>query len=67
MVAAALSGAGVAGTKISAQIVRSMGIRSSRLVTEEGTEIIMPNADLLSGEVINRTVRNNQVRVATGP
>ncbi|HEY8967693.1 MAG TPA: hypothetical protein VIM64_01335, partial [Puia sp.] len=30
---------------------------------EEGTEIIMPNADLLSGEVINWTVRNNQVRV----
>jgi len=44
-------------------IVRNMGIRSSRLVTEEGTEIIMPNADLLSGEVINWTVRNNQVRV----
>ncbi|MDP4245716.1 MAG: mechanosensitive ion channel [Bacteroidota bacterium] len=44
-------------------IVRDIGIRSSRLVTEEGTEIIMPNGDLLAGEVINWTVRNNQVRI----
>jgi potassium efflux system protein len=44
-------------------IVRDMGIRSSRLVTEDGTEIIMPNGDLLSGEVINRTVQNSQVRI----
>ena len=40
-----------------------MGIRSSRLVTEEGTEIIMPNGDLLSGEVINWTVQNSKVRI----
>lgn len=44
-------------------IVRDIGIRSSRMVTEEGTEIIMPNGDLLSGEVINWTVRSNQVRI----
>ena len=44
-------------------IVRDMGIRSSRLVTEEGTEIIMPNGDLLSGEVINWTVQNSRVRI----
>jgi small-conductance mechanosensitive channel len=44
-------------------IVRDIGIRSSRLVTEEGTEIIMPNGDLLSGQVINWTVKNNQVRI----
>ncbi|HLI93082.1 MAG TPA: mechanosensitive ion channel domain-containing protein, partial [Puia sp.] len=44
-------------------IVRDMGIRSSRLVTEDGTEIIMPNGDLLSGEVINWTVQNNKVRI----
>jgi potassium efflux system protein len=44
-------------------IVRDMGIRSSRLVTEEGTEIIMPNGDLLSGEVTNWTVQNNKVRI----
>jgi potassium efflux system protein len=44
-------------------IVRDIGIRSSRMVTEEGTEIIMPNGDLLAGEVINWTVKNNQVRI----
>jgi potassium efflux system protein len=44
-------------------IVRDMGIRSSRLVTEEGTEIIMPNGDLLSGEVINWTVQDSKVRI----
>jgi potassium-dependent mechanosensitive channel len=43
--------------------VRDMGIRSSRLLTEEGTEIIMPNGDLLSGEVINWTVQNSRVRI----
>ena len=44
-------------------IVRDIGIRASRMVTEEGTEIIMPNGDLLSGEVINWTVRSSQVRI----
>jgi potassium-dependent mechanosensitive channel len=44
-------------------VVRDIGIRSSRMITEEGTEIIMPNGDLLSGEVINWTVRNSQVRI----
>jgi small-conductance mechanosensitive channel len=44
-------------------IVRDIGIRSSRLVTEDGTEIIMPNGDLLAGEVINWTVQNNKVRI----
>jgi potassium-dependent mechanosensitive channel len=44
-------------------IVRDIGIRSSRMVTEEGTEIIMPNGDLLSGEVINWTVKSSQVRI----
>jgi potassium efflux system protein len=44
-------------------IVRDIGIRASKLVTEEGTEIIMPNGDLLSGEVVNWTVQNNKVRI----
>ena len=44
-------------------IVRDIGIRSSRLMTEEGTEIIMPNGDLLAGEVVNWTIRNSQVRI----
>jgi small-conductance mechanosensitive channel len=44
-------------------VVRDIGIRSSKMMTEDGTEIIMPNGDLLSGEVINWTIRNNQVRI----
>lgn len=44
-------------------VVRDIGIRSSKMMTENGTEIIMPNGDLLSGEVINWTVRNNEVRL----
>ena len=44
-------------------VVRDIGIRSSKMMTEDGTEIIMPNGDLLSGEVINWTVRNDQIRI----
>jgi potassium-dependent mechanosensitive channel len=44
-------------------VVRDIGIRSSRMITEEGTEIIMPNGDLLSGEVINWTIRDKQIRI----
>jgi len=44
-------------------VVRDIGIRSSRMVTEQGTEIIMPNGDLLSGEVINWTIQNSEVRI----
>ena len=44
-------------------VVRDIGIRSSRMVTEQGTEIIMPNGDLLSGEVINWTIQNSDVRL----
>ncbi|MDR3680238.1 MAG: mechanosensitive ion channel [Flavipsychrobacter sp.] len=43
--------------------VLDIGIRSSKLVKEEGAEIIMPNADLLSGRVINWTLRNENMRV----
>ena len=43
--------------------VLDIGIRSSKIVMEEGAELIMPNADLLSGRVINWTLRNDNVRV----
>ncbi len=43
--------------------VLDIGIRSSKIVMEEGAEIIMPNADLLSGRVINWTLRNDNVRL----
>ncbi len=43
--------------------VLDIGIRSSKIVMEEGAEIIMPNADLLSGRVINWTLRNENMRI----
>jgi len=43
--------------------VLDIGIRSSKIVMEEGAEIIMPNANLLSGRVINWTLRNDNVRI----
>ena len=43
--------------------VVDIGIRSSKILMEEGAEIIMPNADLLSGRVINWTLRNDHVRI----
>ncbi len=43
--------------------VLDIGIRSSKIVMEEGAEIIMPNADLLSGRVINWTMRNENMRI----
>ena len=44
-------------------IVRDIGIRASKLITEDGTEIIMPNGDLISGEVINWTIRNSEIKI----
>ncbi|MDJ1484608.1 mechanosensitive ion channel [Cytophagaceae bacterium YF14B1] len=43
--------------------VKDIGIRSSRLITAEGSEIIVPNGDLLSGHVVNWTLNNNHVRI----
>ncbi|MFT2008207.1 mechanosensitive ion channel family protein [Pontibacter sp. 13R65] len=43
--------------------VKDIGIRSSRLLTTEGSEIIVPNGDLLSGQVTNWTLNNRNVRV----
>ena len=44
-------------------IIRDIGIRSSKLITQDGAEIIMPNGDLLSGRVVNWTSRNNHIRI----
>ncbi len=44
--------------------VLDIGIRSSRMVMEEGAELIMPNGDLLSGMVVNWTTRNENVRIS---
>ena len=43
--------------------VLDIGIRSSKIMMEEGAEIIMPNADLLSGRVVNWTLHNDNVRI----
>jgi small-conductance mechanosensitive channel len=43
--------------------VLDIGIRSSKIMMEEGAEIIMPNADLLSGRVINWTLHNDNIRI----
>jgi small-conductance mechanosensitive channel len=42
--------------------VKEIGIRSSTLVTEEGAEVIIPNGDVLSHNIINWTLSNNHVR-----
>ena len=42
--------------------VKDIGIRSSKLTAQTGSEIIVPNGDLLSGQVINWTRSNNHVR-----
>ena len=43
--------------------VLDIGIRSSKIVMDEGAEIIMPNADLLSGRVVNWTLRDDDMRI----
>ena len=43
--------------------VKEIGIRSSTLLTEEGAEVIIPNGDVLSHNIVNWTLNNNFVRV----
>lgn len=43
--------------------VKDIGIRSCRLITDEGAEIIVPNGDLLSQMITNWTINNNYIRV----
>ncbi len=42
--------------------VKEIGIRTSTLMTEEGAEVIIPNGDVLSHNIINWTLSNNHVR-----
>lgn len=46
--------------------VKDIGIRASKLISLAGSEIIVPNGDLLSGHVINWTMSNNHIRVELG-
>ncbi|MEO6849291.1 MAG: mechanosensitive ion channel domain-containing protein, partial [Mucilaginibacter sp.] len=43
--------------------VKEIGIRSSRLSTSDGSEVIIPNADLISHHVENWTLNNSNRRV----
>lgn len=43
--------------------VKEIGIRSSKLATFEGAEVIIPNGDLISQQVVNWTLSNNHRRV----
>jgi potassium-dependent mechanosensitive channel len=42
--------------------VKEIGIRSSTLLTDEGAEVIIPNGDVLSHNIVNWTLSNNHVR-----
>jgi small-conductance mechanosensitive channel len=43
--------------------VREIGIRSSKILTYEGAEVIVPNGDLISHQIINWTLTNNHKRL----
>lgn len=43
--------------------VKEIGVRASTLLSEEGAEIIIPNGSILSNNIINWTLSNNQMRV----
>ena len=43
--------------------IKEMGIRASKIATSDGSEIIIPNGDLLSQHLINWTLTNNNRRV----
>jgi len=42
--------------------VQNIGIRASKLVTPDGSEIIVPNGDILSSHMVNWTRSNNNRR-----
>jgi small-conductance mechanosensitive channel len=43
--------------------IREIGVRSSRLTTSDGAEVIIPNGDMISHHVINWTLSNNNRRI----
>jgi len=42
--------------------VKDIGIRSSKLLTQQGAEVIIPNGDLLSGRLVNWTLNHDYVK-----
>lgn len=43
--------------------VREIGLRSSTLLTQNGAEVIIPNGDILSQQIVNWTLSNSQQRL----
>ena len=43
--------------------IKEIGLRSSKLLTSEGSEVIIPNGDLLSERVVNWTLSNDFARL----
>jgi len=43
--------------------VKEIGLRSTTLISDEGSEIIIPNGDFLSEHVVNWTLSDNLVRI----
>jgi len=43
--------------------VKEIGVRASTLLSDEGAEIIIPNGAILSNNIINWTLSNNQMRI----
>ncbi|RZK48793.1 MAG: mechanosensitive ion channel [Pedobacter sp.] len=42
--------------------VKDIGIRSSKLLTHHGSEVIIPNGDLLAGRLVNWTLNHDYVK-----
>jgi potassium-dependent mechanosensitive channel len=42
--------------------VQDIGIRSSKMLTPQGSEVIVPNGDLLSGRLVNWTLSNDYLK-----
>lgn len=42
--------------------VKEIGIRASTLITPDGAEVIIPNGDILSKNIVNWTLTSNQIR-----
>jgi potassium-dependent mechanosensitive channel len=49
--------------RVHAGRVREIGLRSSTLLTADGAEIIIPNGDILSEQIVNWTLTNTQRRL----
>jgi potassium efflux system protein len=49
--------------RVHAGRVREIGLRSSTILTSDGAEVIIPNGDILSEQIVNWTLTNSQRRV----